>query len=129
CRAGERDGGGSWIARRANGATRFVFLSLQSANGDRRMNNQSNFLETESEMLPQDPPPKLIRYLTGWLIALFIVALLAAIFVHLPETEHAAFTLIPREGADPIQSPRLATVSRVSVTEGQTVAAGAELFV
>ena len=35
----------------------------------------------------------------------------------------------PREGADPIQSPRLATVNRVSVTEGQTVAAGAELFV
>src|SRR5437870_7467053 len=85
--------------------------------------------ETESEMLPQDPPPKLIRYLTGWLIALFIVALLAAIFVHLPETEHASFILVPREGADPIQSPRLATVSRVSVTEGQTVAAGAELFV
>jgi len=54
---------------------------------------------------------------------------LAAIFVHLPETEHAAFVLIPREGADPIQSPRLATVNRVSVTEGQTVAAGAELFV
>jgi multidrug resistance efflux pump len=54
---------------------------------------------------------------------------LVAIFVHLPETEHAAFILVPREGADPIQSPRLATVSRVLVTEGQTVAAGAELFV
>ncbi|PYK73882.1 MAG: hypothetical protein DME44_00025, partial [Verrucomicrobia bacterium] len=39
-----------------------------------------------------------------------------------------AFVLIPREGADPIQSPRLATVNRVSVAEGQTVAAGAELF-
>src|SRR5207248_9997214 len=51
------------------------------------------------------------------------------VFVQLPETEHAAFVLIPRDGADPIQSPRLATVSRVSVTEGQTVAAGAELFV
>src|SRR5207253_9131419 len=47
----------------------------------------------------------------------------------LPETEHAASVLIPRDGADPIQSPRLATLSRVSVTEGQTVVAGAELFV
>jgi len=85
--------------------------------------------ETESEMLPQDPPPKVIRFMGWWLIWLFIIGLLAAIFVHLPETEHAAFVLIPREGADPIQSPRLATVNRVSVTEGQTVAAGAELFV
>jgi hypothetical protein len=66
--------------------------------------------ETESEMLPQDPPPKVIRFMGWWLIWLFISALLAAIFVHLPETEHAAFVLIPREGADPIQSPRLATV-------------------
>jgi len=49
--------------------------------------------------------------------------------VHLPETEHAAFVLVPRDGADPIQSPRLATVNRVSVMEGQTVPAGAELFV
>ncbi len=86
-------------------------------------------LDTESEMLPQDPPPKVIRFMGWWLIWLFIIALLAAIFVQLPETEHAAFVLIPRDGADPIQSPRLATVSRVSVTEGQTVAAGAELFV
>ena len=85
--------------------------------------------DTESEMLPQDPPPKVIRFMGWWLIWLFVIGLLVAIFVHLPETEHAAFILVPREGADPIQSPRLATVSRVLVTEGQTVAAGAELFV
>ena len=88
-----------------------------------------NPIETESEMLPQDPPPKVIRFIGWWLIWLFVIALLVAIFVHLPETEHAAFILVPREGTDPIQSPRLATVSRVLVTEGQTVAAGAELFV
>ena len=86
-------------------------------------------LDSESEMLPQDPPPKVIRFIGWWLIWLFVIGLLVAIFVHLPETEHAAFILVPREGADPIQSPRLATVSRVLVTEGQTVAAGAELFV
>ena len=86
-------------------------------------------LDSESEMLPQEPPPKVIRFIGWWLIWLFVIGLLVAIFVHLPETEHAAFILVPREGADPIQSPRLATVSRVLVTEGQTVAAGAELFV
>ena len=89
----------------------------------------SSSFETESEMLPQDPPPKVIRFMGWWLICLFIIGLLAAIFVHLPETEHAAFVLVPRDGADPIQSPRLATVNRVSVAEGQTVPAGAELFV
>src|SRR5436305_15291857 len=70
-----------------------------------------------------------MRFMGWWWIWLFIIALSAAIFVHLPETERAAFVVIPCEGADPVQSPRLATVNRVSVAEGQTVAAGAELFV
>jgi len=91
--------------------------------------SSSSSLDTESEMLPQDPPPKLIRLMVLWLLVLSVVGLLVAFFVHLPETEHAMFVLIPRDGADPIQSPRLATVYRVSVTEGQTVPAGTELFV
>jgi multidrug resistance efflux pump len=86
-------------------------------------------LEAESEMLPQDPPPTVIRLIGWWLIALFVVGLLAAVLINFPETEHAPFILVPREGADPIQSPRLATVNRVSVLEGQTVGKGAELFV
>jgi multidrug resistance efflux pump len=93
------------------------------------MNGGIESLRMEGEMLPEDPPPKLIRYMAVWLLAVFVVGLLAAIFVHLPETEHAPFVLVPRDGADPIQSPRLATVNRVSVTEGQTVPAGGELFV
>jgi hemolysin D len=88
-----------------------------------------NALESESEMLPQDPPPKLVRLMACWLIALFVVGLIAAVVIHFPETENAPFILVPREGADPIQSPRLAAVNRVSVLEGQAVAAGAELFV
>jgi multidrug resistance efflux pump len=86
-------------------------------------------LDSESEMLPQDPPPRIIRFITQWLIAVFVVGLLAAIFVQLPETEHAPFVLLPHNGADPIQSPRLSTLSRVGVSEGQTVSAGTELFV
>jgi len=93
------------------------------------MNGGVDSIGAEAEMLPEEPPPKLMRYMAGWLLGVFAVALLAAIFVHLPETEHAPFVLVPRDGADPIQSPRLCTVNRVLVTEGQTVPAGAELFV
>lgn len=86
-------------------------------------------LETESEMLPQDPPPWIIRAAGRLLIAIFAVALLASIVVPLPEAVHCAFILVPKEGADPIQSPRVAVVHRVGVSEGQTVSAGTELFV
>jgi hypothetical protein len=90
---------------------------------------QRGSIETESEMLPQDPPPWIIRSSSRLLLAMFLVALLAAVLVHLPETVHCSFVLVPNEGADPIQSPRMATVSRVAVTEGQTVDRAAELFV
>lgn len=83
----------------------------------------------ESEMLPQDPPPWVVRASAQLLIILFAVGLLAAIVVRLPETVHCPFVLVPEKGADPIQSPRLAVVSKVSVSEGQKVAEGAELFV
>ena len=80
-------------------------------------------------MLPQDPPPCIIRSGARLLIASFAVALLAAIVVPLPEAVHGRFILVPTDGADPIQSPRVAVVHRVDVTEGQTVSAGTELFV
>ena len=85
--------------------------------------------EGESEMLPQDPPPWFVRSIAWLLIALFGVALLAAIFVSLPETVTCPFVLVPENGADPIQSPRLAVISRVSATLGQTVKAGDPLYV
>ena len=61
-------------------------------------------------MLPQDPPPWFIRSLAWLLIAMFGVALLAAVLVSLPETVTCPFVLVPENGADPIQSPRLAVV-------------------
>ncbi len=86
-------------------------------------------IETESEMLPRDPPAWVIRA-CGWLlIAFFGIALLASIFVHLPETVTAPFVLVPKDGADPIQSPYLAIVHRVAVNEGETVKENGELFV
>lgn len=89
----------------------------------------ANSLDTESDMLPQDPPPFVIRAASRLLIAIFAIALVVAIVVPLPEMVHCAFILVPKNGADPIQSPRTAVVQRVGVSEGQTVSAGAELFV
>jgi multidrug resistance efflux pump len=86
-------------------------------------------LEAESEMLPQDPPPWIVRSSSRLLIAMFLVALIASFVVHLPETADCPFVLVPKNGADPIQSPRVATVSKVCVREGQTIKAGADLFV
>ncbi len=86
-------------------------------------------IDNESEMLPQDPPPWIVRS-TGWLIiAFFGIALVASIFVHLPETVTCPFVLVPRDGADPVQSPYAAVVNRVAVSEGDTVKEGSELFV
>jgi multidrug efflux pump subunit AcrA (membrane-fusion protein) len=80
-------------------------------------------------MLPQDPPAWIIRSTAWLLIAFFVIALLAAVFVHLPETVSCPFVLGPKDGGDPIQSPYVAVVSRVAVNEGDSVKQGADLFV
>jgi multidrug efflux pump subunit AcrA (membrane-fusion protein) len=86
-------------------------------------------LESESPLLPKDPPHWIVRG-TAWLmIALFATALLAAVLIHLPETVRCPCLLVPEGGADPIQSPRLAVIRQVHISEGREVAAGDELFV
>ena len=90
---------------------------------------QRGSIEEESDMLPQDPPPWIVRSSAQLLIAMFAAALLVSVVVRLPETVHCPFVLVPHEGGDAVQSPRQAVVHKVSVSEGQTVAAGAELFV
>src|SRR5438874_3965538 len=90
---------------------------------------QRGFLETESEMLPQEPPPWIVRATAWILVGAFLFALFIAIVVRLPETVHCPFILIPATGADPIQSPRQAIISRVAVEEGQPVKAGEDLFI
>ena len=86
-------------------------------------------LDVESEMLPQEPPPWIIRSTAWLLLAAFLFALLVAIVMRLPESVHCQFVLIPATGADPIQSPRQAILSRVAVEEGQPVKLGETLFV
>ena len=90
---------------------------------------QRDSFDTESELLPQEPPPWVIRSTAWLLLAAFIFALLIAIIMRLPETVDCRFVLIPATGADPIQSPRQAIISRVVVEEGQPVKAGEDLFV
>lgn len=90
---------------------------------------QRGSLDAESEMSPQEPPPWIVRSTAWLLIAAFLFALLIAIVMRLPETVHCRFVLIPATGADPIQSPRQAIISRVAVEEGQPVKGGEALFV
>lgn len=90
---------------------------------------QRGTAETDSEMIPQDPPPRIVRGIAWLLVAIFFTGVIAAVTVHLPETVSAPFVLVPQNGADPIQSSRLAVVSSVKVSEGETVKAGQELFV
>lgn len=90
---------------------------------------QRGAANSDSEMLPQDPPPWFVRSMAWLLIAMFGIALLAAIVIKLPETVTCPFVLVPAGGADPIQSPRLAVLSQVSVGVGQSVKAGDPLYV
>lgn len=80
-------------------------------------------------MLPQDPPPWIVRRTAWLLIGAFFTALLLALLIRLPETVHCPFILVPATGADPIQAAHQGIITRVSVTEGQTVSKGSELFV
>jgi multidrug resistance efflux pump len=90
---------------------------------------QRGSLDAESEMSPQEPPPWIVRSTAWLLIGAFLFALLIVIVMRLPETVNCQFVLIPATGADPIQSPRQAIISRVAVEEGQPVKAGEDLFV
>jgi membrane fusion protein len=91
--------------------------------------SQRGSIELESEMLPQDPPPWIIRRTAWLLIGAFVTGLLLAIAIRLPETVRCPFILVPATGADPIQAAHQGIISRVSVNEGQSVTKGTELFV
>jgi multidrug resistance efflux pump len=91
--------------------------------------SQRSSLDLDSEILPQEPPHWIVRATAWLLLAAFLLALLIAIVVRLPEIVRCQFVLIPATGADPIQSPRQAVISHVAADEGQSVKAGDELFV
>ena len=98
-------------------------MTINSKRGD------MDSLESESSLLPQDPPHWVI-WGTAWLIiGLFATAVAASFLVHIPETIRCPCVLVPESGADPIQSPRIAVIRQVKIWEGREVAAGDELFV
>src|SRR5262245_46299701 len=82
-----------------------------------------------AEMLPEEPPPIVIRWTATLLIVLFAVVLTAALIVRVPETVRCTFLLVSGAGADPLQSPILAVVEKVNAVEGQEVEQNAELMV
>jgi multidrug resistance efflux pump len=90
---------------------------------------QRGSIDVESDMMPQDPPPQIMRWTAWLLMALAGFGLIVSIVLRLPETVRCPFVLIPATGADPIQSPHQGVISRVLVSEGQEVKKGAELYV
>src|SRR5437773_12448123 len=90
---------------------------------------QRGSIDAESEMSPQEPPPWIVRSAAWVLVGAFLFALLIAIVMRLPETVHCQFVLIPATGADPIQSPHQAIISRVGVEDGHIVKVCEELIV
>ena len=93
------------------------------------LTNSRGAIETESEMMPQEPPAWVIRSAAWVLLSAFVFALLLAIAIRLPETVQCPFILVPATGADPIQAAHQGVISRVSVSEGQAVKKGDELFI
>jgi membrane fusion protein len=86
-------------------------------------------LDVDPPFLDTSPPHWAARGLSTVMIALFVVLVLAAVIVTVPETVTGAFVLVPERGADPVRTPREGTVAEVLVSEGQTVSQGATLFV
>ena len=84
--------------------------------------------DTDLPIARKEPPPWFMTALAWLLIALFATAVLAAIFVHVPETVKSRFVLMPENGADAIQSPRHGVVAQVLVKAGQDVHRGDRLF-
>ncbi len=86
-------------------------------------------METESTVLPQDPPSWLLRLIAWLLCSLAAAAALAAVFVELPETVRCPFVLVSQTGAESLLAPIQGVLAEVKVEEGAEVARGTTLFV
>ena len=86
-------------------------------------------LGPDAPFLSAEPPPLVARALATVLIALFAVAVVAAVVVRVPETVAGRFVLVPLRGADPVRALRQGQVVEVGALEGDEVARGAPLFV
>lgn len=84
---------------------------------------------SDTEFLDKDPPPFVVRGLAYLIIALFVIAMVAAAVITVPETVSGQFRLLPVDGADPIRSRKDGVVSSVAAREGDTVSANGVLMV
>jgi membrane fusion protein len=82
----------------------------------------------ETAFLESEPPHWAARGLAYVILALFVVAIITAVAVHVPETVSGRFTLVPQQGADPVRALKEGVVSEVRVREGDPVARDAILM-
>lgn len=86
-------------------------------------------METESPLLPSDPPSFVLRAI-GWLLgAAALAAALIALFVTFPETVRCPFVLVSETGDEALLAPIQAVLAEVKLVEGAEVAQGDTLFV
>ncbi len=85
--------------------------------------------EALTPFLDTDPPHWAARGLAYIVIVLFLTALLACIFVRIPETVSSPFVLVPVRGADPVRTSDDGIVEQVNAVEGSAVRKGDPLFV
>jgi hypothetical protein len=71
--------------------------------------------EPDAPFLETSPPHWAARGLSTLIIAVFIVAVIAAAIVRIPETVGGPFVLVPERGADPVRSAREGTIADVRV--------------
>ncbi len=86
-------------------------------------------METESSVLPQDPPSSVLRSI-GWLLcAVALVGAIVAVTVKIPETVRCPFVLVTQTGDETLLAPVQAVLVQVKSEEGAEVAKGTTLFV
>jgi membrane fusion protein len=79
--------------------------------------------------LSADPPPWAARGLASIVLLLFVVAAIASVIVHVPETVTAAFVLAPIRGTDPVRAFKDGIVTDVRTSEANHISAGEVMFV
>lgn len=86
-------------------------------------------LAEPSPYLGSDPPPWAARGLAGILVALFVLAALASLVIHVPETVTARFVLVPLHGSDPVRAFRDGIVTEVHTADAAPVDKGETIVV
>jgi membrane fusion protein len=86
-------------------------------------------MEDDAQILPQTPPPSILRGI-GWILCVVALVVAAVAFwVNIPETVRCPFVLVSQSGDEAVLAPVQAILVQVKPEEGAEVAKGATLFV